>query len=137
VSIDTLAASALFDGQEAECGDAATTELRRLLIALQDVTSERDQARKELDTAREAAHARAVVLSASDADGAPNTALDPLGAAEELAALRKENAELRKENANMFTLMEENDALRNETQTLRLRLECLEQLATSIQEDCP
>ena len=36
----------------------------------------------------------------------------------------------------MFTLMEENDALRNETQTLRLRLECLEQLATSIQEDC-
>jgi hypothetical protein len=35
VSIDTLAASALFDGQEAECGDAATTELRRLLIALQ------------------------------------------------------------------------------------------------------
>ena len=33
--------------------------------------------------------------------------------------------ELRKENANMFTLMEENDALRNETQTLRLRLECL------------
>ena len=45
--------------------------------------------------------------------------------------------ELRKENANMFTLMEENDALRNETQTLRLRLECLEQLATSIHEDCP
>ena len=45
--------------------------------------------------------------------------------------------ELRKENANMFTLMEENDALRNETQTLRLRLECLEHLATSIQEDCP
>ena len=35
MSIDTLAASALFDGQEAECGDAATTELRRLLIALQ------------------------------------------------------------------------------------------------------
>ena len=58
----------------------------------QDVTSERDQARKELDTARAAAHARAVVLSALAADGAPKTALDPLGAAEELAALRKENA---------------------------------------------
>ena len=33
-------------------------------------------------------------------------------------------AALRAENANMFTLMEENAALREQVETLRLQLEC-------------
>ena len=109
-SIDALVASNLFDGQEAECGDDATTEVRQLLVALQDMTSARDQTRAEL----EAANARFA-------------ALDGGAEAEELAALRKQNEALRAENANMFTLMEENEGLRSEVQTLKLQLECRQQ----------
>ena len=43
----------------------------------------------------------------------------------ELEALRRENAALRLENANMFTLMEENAALRTQLETARLQLQCL------------
>lgn len=81
-------------------------QVRRLLLAIQDLTAERDQARED------AAKARAAAAAGEDP--------------EETQALHKQLTEARAENANMFTLMAENEALRAEVHTLRLRLECLE-----------
>ena len=72
---------------------------------MQDITAERDEARRQLEALR--------------------ASLDGHGEAEELAQLRRENASLRAENANMFTLMEENAALRTQLETARLQLQCL------------
>ena len=79
--------------------------MRQLLLALQDATAERDEAR-----------AQVARLEAAMAAGAEPG---------ELEALRAENAALRAENANMFTLKEENGALRTQLETARLQLQCL------------
>lgn len=105
-NVDALVASALFDGGGVD-EDPASSELRQLLVALQDLTAERDEAVAALRKAAEE------TAEAAEAGG-------------ELSALREENAALRKENANMFTLMEENAGLRTEVETLRLRLACAE-----------
>jgi hypothetical protein len=102
-----LVASRLFDGDgsDAQGGEASEAdEIRELIVAIQDVTAERDELKASLQKLR--AHAAAN------------------GEAEELAALRRENLALRSENANMFTLKEENEALREELGMLRLQLEC-------------
>ena len=108
--VASLAASTLFDGDEKEGGGGlhgaseAAAELRDLILAVQDLTAERDEARNSLDKLRKEAEAG--------------------GEAEELTLLREQNAALRAENANMFTMMEENEALRTELETLRCQLEC-------------
>ena len=83
----------------------SAAELRELILAVQDLTAERDDARGALEKLREA--------SASGAE------------AEELASLRAQNAALRAENANMFSLKEENEAMRTEIEKMRLQLECM------------
>lgn len=127
--INDLAASNLFDGGGADADGApsglapsayggslrgaaeAAAELRDLILAVQDLTAERDEARTSLAAMQE----RLAVGKE----------------AEELTRLREENAKLRAENANMFMLMEENEHLRTETATLRLRLECAEEASGS------
>lgn len=106
-NVAELVASRLFDGAEdaldgGEVGEAA--EIRELIVAIQDVTAERDELKADLERVR--AHTAAA------------------GEAEELSALRRENLALRAENANMFTLKEENETLREQLGTLRLQLEC-------------
>jgi hypothetical protein len=109
--VATLAASGahLFDGGVSErphghdAAREAAAELRELILAVQDLTAERDEARAALATER-AAHASA-------------------DEAAELGALRAENAKLRDENANMFTLLEENAALRTELEAARLQID--------------
>ena len=108
--IASLVASSLFDGGAGGGnGSEAAAELRDLVITIQDLTVERDEAR-----------AAAEKLKAAAAEGG-----DP----EELTRLRKENAELRGENDNMFTLKEENEHLRTEIEKLRLQLDCMRDVA--------
>jgi len=102
--VASLVASSLFSGGEGTNGSDAAAELRELILAVQDLTAERDDAR--------AALAKRV---AADEAG---------GEAAELTALREENATLRAENANMFTLMEENANLRSELEMAKLTIEC-------------
>ena len=83
-------------------GSEAAAELRELILAIQDVTAERDEARASL-----------AKLTKQQAEG---------GEAEELKRLRAENAKLRGENANMFTLMEENESLRTALEQAKLEL---------------
>ena len=83
-------------------GSEAAAELRELILAIQDVTAERDEARASL-----------AKLTKQQAEG---------GEAEELERLRAENAKLRGENANMFTLMEENESLRTALEQAKLEL---------------
>ena len=102
-NVAELVASNLFSGGESAAPDDAAAELRELIIAVQDLTAERDEARADLAKIRDA--------NEGGEEG------------EELARLRAENVALRAENANMFTLMEENAALRTEVETMRLKLE--------------
>ena len=90
------------DGGGGISGSEAAAELRELILAIQDVTAERDEARASL-----------AKLTKQQAEG---------GEAEELERLRAENAKLRGENANMFTLMEENESLRTALEQAKLEL---------------
>lgn len=103
-NVAQLAASTIFDGDGSGSGTEQGAELRRLIVALQDVTAERDEAQAKLNKLHTAA--------AAGEEG------------EELASLRAENASLRAENANMFALSEENEALRTLVETLQLKLDC-------------
>ena len=102
--VASLVASSLFSGGEGTNGSDAAAELRELILAVQDLTAERDDARAAL----------AKRVAAEEAGGE----------AAELTALREENATLRAENANMFTLMEENANLRSELEMAKLTIEC-------------
>ena len=129
--VTSLAASAVFDGTDGGGGaggaggggglggsstpfghalgprsaSEAASELRDLILAVQDLTAERDEAQKLLEKLRAEVSGEGGGLS-------------------ELDTLREENAALRAENANMFTLKDENEALRTQVETLRLQLEC-------------
>ena len=103
--VSSLVQSALFSGGEGCSGSEAAAELRELILAVQDLTAERDEARSALEKLREAS-------KMGDEEA-------------ELAELRAENAKLRSENANMFTLMEENSALRNDLEAARLQIDCM------------